>query len=71
MASGHWLSLSNEAASNARATLALCSKACGETLTDTPELPARLNEWLIQPAAASVQLQSPATSALAVEFARL
>lgn len=71
MASGHWLALSNEAASNARATLALRPKACGKTLTDTPDLPVRLNEWLIQPAPAYVQLQSPATSALAVEFARL
>lgn len=71
MASGHWLAVSSEAAPGAQATLTLRPKAEAGALTDTPDLPARLNEWLSLPVSSTVQLQSPATSALAVEFARL
>lgn len=71
MASGHWLVVSNEAAPNAQATLTLGPKVDGDTLPDYPDLPARLNEWLACPVSSPIQLRSPATSALAVEFVRL
>lgn len=70
-ASGHWLALSRAPLENSSLRLQLVNKATGDALADTPDLPARLADWLANGAGPTLSLRSPAAPRLAVEFARL
>ena len=68
---GHWLALSTECLENTAASLHIRSTNFPAVQPDTPDFPAHLAHWLQQPASPMLHLQSTATRALAVEFARI
>jgi hypothetical protein len=69
-AAGHWLSLSSSPLENSLIQLHIAESKSPEALTDTPDFPARFNHWLEQSPANECHLQFPASSTLAVKFAR-
>jgi hypothetical protein len=70
LASGHWLSLSRAAGTAPLARLAMAA-SFPPGLPDTPDLPARIANWLAHPGPSRLLLESPADRGQTVEFARL
>jgi len=69
-AEGHWLALAGKPAASCRASFVPAATIRPNALLDTPDFPARLVDRLGQPAASGLQLESPDTPRLAVEFTR-
>lgn len=67
---GHWLSLSTTPTNQTLATLQTFFSDPGCPAADTPEFPVAVAHWLAGPPGPPLQLQSPDTSGLTVEFAR-
>jgi hypothetical protein len=70
-AAGHWLALAGSRLESARAGLRPATANAPTALPDTPDFPALLANWLDQPRASGLHLQSPDSPRLAVEFATL
>lgn len=70
-ATGHWLALSSSPLENSRLQLNIGKSHSPEALADTPDFPAQISRWLAQSPATECHLQSPASPALAVKFARI
>lgn len=70
-ASGHWLALSKLPLENSLASLQLIQDASNDTLPDTPDIPARLADWLARHDGQTLSLHSPVAIRQTVEFARL
>jgi hypothetical protein len=67
---GDWLALSATPSASALATLRSSAAGPATPAADTPDFPVALGRWLSDPAGPTLQLDSPATPGLAVEFAR-
>ncbi|HLO63950.1 MAG TPA: hypothetical protein VK165_13405, partial [Azonexus sp.] len=70
-ATGQWLALGAQPLENTLARLQIGGVAGIASQPDTPDLPARLNEWLSAGETSSFSLRSATNPRLAVEFARL
>lgn len=70
-ATGHWLALSSSPLENSHLELQIGRGQAPEALADTPDFPAQLSRWIDQSPATECYLQSPASPALAVKFARI
>ncbi|HXE40420.1 MAG TPA: hypothetical protein VN639_18305, partial [Azonexus sp.] len=70
-AAGHWLALAGSRRETARACLRPATANAPTALPDTPDFPALVANWLDQPRASRLHLQSPDSPRLAVEFATL
>lgn len=72
LARGDWLLLATSPGDTPLATMHQSDSAASETVTDSPDFPARLEILLAQPAGSDrrLRLQSPALPKLTVEFAR-
>lgn len=70
-AAGHWLALAGSRLETARACLGPETANAPAALPDTPDFPTLVANWLDQPSASRLHLQSPDSPRLAVEFATL
>ena len=70
-ATGQWLALGALPLENTLARLQIGEAAGTASHPDTPDLPARLNEWRASSQSACFSLRSATSPRLAVEFARL
>ena len=70
-AAGHWLALADARLETARARLLPATANAPAALPDTPDFPTLVADWLNQPSASRLHLQSPDSPRLAVEFATL
>lgn len=70
-ADGYWLAVGKECLENTPGSLQLTATSAPDALSDTPDFPIHLADWLEQAASPTLHLRSPAHPRLAVEFARL